>query len=443
MNQGFGVNYTLVFQRIIFRTYQNLLDMTHEMNQLKPLFHRALLMAVVTLGCASYVMAQDTDGITLALKSNLLLSEQLGILGPVAISPYWGLFLASAASFFGLGDNEYLMTHPFLGNWVMMILFGLSAILTSIPNITKYSKALGVASNYLEDNVSMIIVVLAIALPILHQAVGAPVPSHGEMGVLDMSLYSILMIAFSTFYMFIVTTVRLFFEVTAFVTPIPFIDTIVEVAKKVASFVLMGVYFVSPEIAMGISVVILLIAFLIFRRANTTMNYFKQIYIAPIISWLFRRKRDLVDKGIVQRVRGMDNGINATIPVWTVASYGKIGKRKKAWLIEEQEGDLFLYRLKSFGRMTKNPIERDVFPNGISINKEFNYFTILGDDTKNGERLNLRVNREYFPYMYDIAEICGMTSDSSANLQESKGSWWSKIKRYFSSEKVAVDTEIA
>lgn len=418
--------------------------MTHSWKHFKPAFIKALTLAIVSIGCFSILAAQDTDGITLALKSNLLLSEQLGILGPVAISPYWGLFLASAASLFGIGDSEFLMTHPFMGNWLVFILFGLSAILTSIPNVTKYSKALGVASNYLEDHVSMVIVILAIALPFVHQAIGTPPSPQGEFGIIDMSLYSLLMIAFSTFYMFVVTTVRLFFEVTAFVTPIPLVDTGVEILKKISSLGMMIIYFVSPEIAMALSLVLLIIAFFLFRKANTTMKYFKQIYIAPMFSWVIRRKRALIDKGIVQKVKGVQNNINATIPVWPVNDYGSIHKKKKAWLVEEQEGDLYLYQFKSFGRTNKQIIDKDSLKNGVNIKQDFNFMSILGEDKNDSNDLNIRISREYFSHKEDIVRICelvGMKADVEAEKEISE-SWWKKIKKYFSSKQVAEDTEV-
>ena len=416
--------------------------MTHSLHHLKPQFYKAFAFALLTLGCFSILMAQDGDGLTSALKTNLLLSEQLGMLGPIAISPYWGLFLASAASLFGGVDNEFLVTHPFMGNWIVFLLFGLSAVLTSIPNVTKYSKALGVASNYLEDHVSIVIVVLVITLPILHNAVGTPAP-HGEFGIIDMSLYSLFMMAFSAFYMFVVTTVRLFFELIAFITPIPLIDSIVEIAKKVSSLVLMGVYFISPEIAMGISLFLLFIAFFLFKKANTTINYFKQIYIAPILSWIIRRKRDLVDTGIVNRIKGLDKGINATIPVWPVHDYGSIKKQKKTWLIEEAEGDLYLYQLHSFRRFSQQNIDKTTLEAGVNIRQDFNYLTLSGKDKHGGNDLELRINREYFIHKKEMIRLCELTGGTNDNISlETNESWWKKIKKYFSSKQVATDTEI-
>ncbi|MGK0389078.1 MAG: hypothetical protein ACI94Y_001814 [Maribacter sp.] len=417
--------------------------MTHSWHHLKPQFYKAFAFALLTLGCFSILIAQNGDGLTSALKTNLLLSEQLGMLGPVAISPYWGLFLASAASLFGGVDNEFLVTHPFMGNWIVFLLFGLSAMLTSVPNVTKYSKALGVASSYLEDHVSIVIVVLVITLPILHNTVGSPAPTNGEFGIIDMSLYSLVMMAFSAFYMFVVTTVRLFFELIAFVTPIPLIDSIVEIAKKVSSLILMGVYFISPEIALGISLLLLLIAFFLFKKANTTMNYFKQIYITPILSWIIRRKRGLVDTGIVNRIKGLDKGINATIPVWPIHDYGRIKKQKKTWLIEEEEGDLYLYQLHLFRRFSQQSIDKDTLEGGVNIRQYFNYLTLSGKDKHDGNDLELRINREYFIHKKEIIRICELTGGTNDNIAlETDESWWKKIKKYFSSKQVAVDTEI-
>lgn len=416
--------------------------MTHSWNHMKPLFYRAFALIILIASCFTLIIAQqETGGITLALKSNLLLSEQLGMLGPVAISPYWGLFLASAASLFEVGGNEYLMTHPMLGNWLVFILFGLCAICTSIPNITKYSKALGVATSYLEDHVSMIIVILAVVLPIAHQTMGGT-PTHGEFGIIDTSLYTLAMIAFSAVYMFIVTTVRLFFEVTAFITPIPFIDTVVEIMKKVSSLILMGIYFVSPEIALGISILILIVAFFIFRKANTTMNYFRQIYIAPIVSWIFRRKKALLDNGIVQRIQG--NGINATIPVWPLEHYGKISKKKKTWLVEKEDGDLYLYQFKSFRRVDVQAIEKSSFAEGIRMKQDFNYLSISGNDSEKDQALKIRISREYFPHKNDLVRICKLVGEvEDEHPKEAQGKWWQNIKKYFSSKHLSIDTEIS
>jgi hypothetical protein len=382
-------------------------------------------------------MAQDDGGdLGLLLKQNLLITEQLGLLGPLAISPYWGLCIASLASLLGTGDNAFLLAHPFLGNWVVFAVFVLFAVLTSIPNISKFSKALGVAANYLEDNTSIVVVVLAMFLPSLHTAMGGEAPT--EFGFFDFSLYSFIIGGFSFFYMFIVTTVRLFFEVMAFITPVPFIDTIVEISKKVSSLVLMGVYFVSPEVAMIISLVLLLVAFFLYRRASSSTKYFKQFYIAPILSWFIGRKRTLRDEGIVRRIRGKDKEIDFAVPVWTVAKWGKILKRQRAWLVEEEKGELALYQLRFLRPPVGERILKNSFPNGIHIKREFNYLSICDPN----ELLHLRVSREYFRHEDELARIGGFIDANPPVTDDSNEGWWMKIKTYFSSKQVAADGEI-
>ncbi|MGB1216860.1 MAG: hypothetical protein ACPG5P_03245, partial [Saprospiraceae bacterium] len=304
------------------------------LQHLKPLLNRAVAFGVILLGCVTLMVAQENGGdLTPILKKNLLLSgylaEQLGMLGPVAISPYWGLCLASGASLFGLTENEFLMTHPFLGNWFVFLIFMLFAVLTSIPNISKFSKILGVVVNYLEDHTAIIVVGLAMFLPSLHQWV---TPSEvGEFSVLGFSFYSLFILAFSSLYMFIVTTVRLFFELIAFVTPIPFVDTVTEILKKIVTAIMMGVYFVSPETAMIISLIVLIIAFFLFRRAKRSTNYFKQFYIAPITSWIFRKNYELIDDGIAKKLK--TNTAEVIVPVWVMSGTGKMKKKGKAWLV--------------------------------------------------------------------------------------------------------------
>lgn len=401
----------------------------------RPQLQKALLFGVLTCCGFGLLMAQDGGDVGMLLKQNLFLTEQLGLLGPLAVSPYWGLCLASLASLLGYGGNEFLLTHPFLGNWVVFVLFLLFAILTSIPNITKFSKALGVAANYLEDNTSIVVVVLAMLLPGLHTAVAGGGPA--EFGFLDsFSFYSLLMAAFSSLYMFIVTTVRLFFEVTAFITPVPFIDTVVEIAKKLTSLVMMGIYFVSPEVAMIISLVLLLVAFLLYRRASSTMNYFKQFYIAPLLSWCIRRKRGLLDESIARRIKGKD--VDFAVPVWTVAKWGKIRKRRRAWLVEEGEGAIALYQLRFLRAPVSEPIYHDGFPEGIHIRRDFNFLTIADKH----ETLHLRVSREYFRHEDELARIGGFIDANPPASDDSGMGWWAKVKLYFSPKQVAADGEI-
>ncbi len=406
----------------------------HQKN-LNPLLLKVILSGLFSIFCLTLLMAQgETSDVAMALKANLMLSEQLGMLGPVAISPYWGLFLASASSVFGIGDNEYLMTHPMLGNWVVFVLFLVVAVLTSIPNITKYSKALGVAANYLEDNTAIVIVVLTIFLPTLHGMVAEPIPPNGEFGLLGTSFYSLLLMAFSAIYMFIVTTVRLFFEIMAFVTPIPFVDTITEILKKIASLVMMGVYFVSPEIALGISLLLLIVAIFFFSKATTSINYFKQFYMKPIWGWVTGKRPTVLDEGIAKRINKPD--IEYAIPVWPLEPFGKIKKKKKAWLVKETEGRIYLYQMKKLA----GSIQEDI--NGKpTLKKDFNYFEITAE--KENPILKIRMSRDFFNYKDEIVSVFDFEDeDGLDNARDGNGSWWSKIKTYFHSTQLAEDSEI-
>ncbi len=406
----------------------------HSFEHLKPLLNRAIAFGVILLGCVTLMVAQETGGdLTPILKKNLLLSgylaEQLGMLGPVAISPYWGLCLASGASLFGLAENEFLLTHPFLGNWFVFVVFILFAVLTSIPNISKFSKALGVAANYLEDNTAIIIVGLTMFLPSLHQWVA---PSEvGEFGVLGFSFYSLFILAFSSLYMFIVTTVRLFFELIAFVTPIPFVDTVTEILKKITSAVMMGIYFVSPEVAMGISILVLIIAFFLFRRANRSTQYFKQFYIAPITSWIFGKDFELVDDGIAKKVK--TETAEVIVPVWTMTQFGKIKKKGRAWLVKDGH-EVFLFRNKAFGRSQIEYLD-DI--ENIRIRQDFNYLTVYTNEAKSKQ---FRISRSFFIHKDAIADSCGFMTEFKEAKE--KGNWWQKIKDFFSFKQVSLDGEV-
>ncbi len=409
--------------------------MEQQWNQIKPQFYKAFCLGLLTLGCFSVLMAQSgTTDVAIALKTNLLLSEQLGMLGPVAISPYWGLFLASASSMLGLGNNEYLMTHPLLGNWIVFGLFLLIAIITSIPNITKYSKALGVAVNYLEDNTAIVVVVLTLFLQMVGTAIGETSP-HGEFGFFGTSIYTVMLMAFSAFYMFVVTTVRLFFEIMAFVTPIPFVDTVTEILKKISSLVMMGVYFVSPEIALGISLILLVIAFFFFKKASTSLKYFKDFYISPILGWIMGKRRTVLDQGIAKKIK--NKNIQYAIPVWPLESYGSIQKKKKTWLIKEEDGPAQLYQMKAITGSNIQEIEGEV-----NLKKEFNFLTIYADTTY---PLKLRMSREFFNYKDEIVAAFDFNDENELIADQDKEpmAWMKKIKKYFSSKQVATDTEIS
>jgi hypothetical protein len=203
-----------------------------------------------------------------ALVQTLPLTEVLGSLAPIALSPFFALTCLSGASLLAeagilpssITNNFIMGTNSPLNNSMVFIgLLGLT-VLTAAPKLTKVSKPLAQAVDQLEAYSG---IVAALAVQFLYQLGSdtggtADVVVSYHAGFIETSyatLVSLAIMAFSAMNIFVINSVKFFFEVMILISPIPAVDAIFEAANKAFSGFLLLVYLINPWLAAAINLV--------------------------------------------------------------------------------------------------------------------------------------------------------------------------------------------
>jgi hypothetical protein len=241
------------------------------------------------------------------LVQTLGVTEMLGPLAPVALSPFFSLAVLSGASLAGpylaesnipvldsIGKNALLGSNSPLNNgFVFSGLLGLT-VLTSLPKLTKLTKPLAQAVDQIEAHAGIISVVAVQALSQIRLGETEPeqVTLLVQAGIFSFSV-STLIAVFSAINIFVINTVKFLFEMLIWISPIPAVDAFFEAANKAFATFLLGVYLVSPWLATGINLIIFAISLMIFAWAHRRVVYMRSICGDPVLGWIgekvFRR----------------------------------------------------------------------------------------------------------------------------------------------------------
>ena len=225
-----------------------------------------------------------------ALALRVSSTEWLGALGPVALSPFFGLTCLSGIAILGeerLPEDHYLrrasspLRHP-----LVFLSFLVLTILTSIPKFSKVSKPFAQAVDQLETY-SAIIILLVIRF-MGNVEMGPPgeaeVAVVYQAGIFEFSAETLLMLA-TVINIVAINTVKFFFEVMIWITPVPFIDAIFEASNKALCAALAAVYAFSPTIATIINLLLLAACLLAFRWVKRREVYYRTVLFDFVRHW--------------------------------------------------------------------------------------------------------------------------------------------------------------
>lgn len=236
---------------------------------------------------ASDVVAAQQFGETLGV------AEWLGPLAPVALSPFFGITCLSGMSLYGQGwissDNAFLgESSPLHNPAVFWIFLGLT-LLTSIPRFTKVSKPFAQAVDHAEAW-SGIITMVVLRFLMMSAAPDAQQAEVVQLGVLSFTANSLLVIA-TAINIFVINAVKFFFEMLIWITPIPAIDAVFEVANKTTCGVLMAIYGYSPTIATGINLAMFVVAAILFRWMYRREIFFRSMLLDALFAFVLPPKQ--------------------------------------------------------------------------------------------------------------------------------------------------------
>lgn len=228
----------------------------------------------------------------MAISDKVKATEWLGALGPVAVSPFFGLTCLSAIAILGedrLPPDHYLRraSTP-LRNPLVLLTFLLLTILTSIPKFSKVSKPFAQAVDQLETYSAIVILLVIrvlggielsggeepqIAMAVVHKA-----------GVIEFSVEALLMIA-TVANIVVINSVKFFFEIMIWITPIPLIDAMFEASSKAVCVGLAALYAYSPAIATIVNLSMLACCLVVFAWVKRREIYYRTILFDFARSW--------------------------------------------------------------------------------------------------------------------------------------------------------------
>ena len=227
--------------------------------------------------------AAKIDTITSSIKA----SEWLGPLAPIAISPFFGITILAGISQFGGSwvENSFISNNPVLSNPAVFWVFLCLTIMTSLPRFTKVSKPAAQAIDQLEAYAGIITIVLIRLVTSMSDGsmggVGANTAMVVEMGVFTMGADVLLSLA-AIVNIFVINTVKFFFEVMVWLIPFPMVDAALEVTNKALCAGLMAVYAWSPTVATIINLVIFIGCLFAFGWINRRVQYMRSVLCDPI-----------------------------------------------------------------------------------------------------------------------------------------------------------------
>ena len=216
------------------------------------------------------------------------LTELLGPLTPLALSPFFGVTCLSAISLWG---PEWANSSPMLGangalrSETIFVTFLILTIISSVPRFTKVSKPFAQAVDRLEAY-AVIIILLVVKITAAVETPGDEPVAMLKMGILSMSFDTFLAIAMIT-NILIINSVKFFFEFLAWLTPIPFLDALFELCNKTLCLGLMAIYAFSPTLATIINLAFFVVALIMFRWIYRRTLFYRSMVLDPVLARLW------------------------------------------------------------------------------------------------------------------------------------------------------------
>lgn len=291
------------------------------------------------------------------------IAEALAPLASLSISPYFGFFTASGISI--LAQNDIINAPPFLknnriiGNYYALTIFFLLTVLTTFSSFFSTIKIAGVIISYLEDKSSLLIASLLYVIPFIigstdiAETVQSAQPLHA--GFTDMNPW--LLFAAGVVNLYIIQTTRFALDVLTFITPVPLLDKVFEIAKMAFSAFMVLLYILNPWIPFVILICMFIFCALIYKIIRVRNVYFINMYIKPfLLMKIFNRQYPLKDVSQTMLLSKFDH-VSMCVPAFPKFKIGSIKKLHKCWLIGDGEE---LYLCKK--RFLREPLIEQIYP---------------------------------------------------------------------------------
>ena len=360
------------------------------------------------------------------ITKNSILVEQFAQLAPMGINPYLTVFLTSVCSKAGF-HNDYVATNPFFGSWIVLGIFGLLFLFTaSVGTLFKTNKAtatIGLVDTYLSNKAALIVNAIIILAPTFI----SNEPSHNEIvyqaGFLSISFKTLLILGISLYFLIIVMAFKFFIDILIFLSPIPFIDAVLEIAKILVAALFIFISIISPVTSVIIAFMMFFVSLFFYRRSIKLISKTKYLMVYPLLN-LFRSKETK-----------LTDGENLSILILTNT---KIGKLKKGIIVRLQETEDGIMLIKK--RFILSDIIQKIELSDFHFNQ--NHLDIIM--TNEDESKSIVLNRTYHKYLDELSEKYNIEIRNKKKLNlKVKMSFFKKFKSFFSKSDIAELKSIA
>ena len=212
-------------------------------------------------------------------------TEWMGPLAPVALSPFFGVTCLSGLALWGPSwatDNPMLGTTGALRSEVIFTIFLLLTILTSVPRFTKVSKPFAQAVDRIEAYAVIVILLVIKGSAMMESPPDEPI-AMVQLGVVSFTVDALLAIAMIV-NVLVINSVKFFFEFLVWLTPVPFLDAVFEVCNKTLCAMLMAIYAFSPTLATLINLAFFLVAAILFRWVSRRVRFYRTMLLDPVLA---------------------------------------------------------------------------------------------------------------------------------------------------------------
>lgn len=298
------------------------------------------------------------------------ITEALGPLAPVAMSPFFGLTCLSGTSILSdwgvLPENDFLKGNDVLNNWLVFLLFGALTVATSLPRLVSVSKVFAEAMDRVETYAGIV------SYAVILMAAAQNQPDQGQAVVYSAGFISItqsgLLAIAATVNIFVISSVRLFFELLVLISPIPTLDAIFECTNKGVAGIIACIYAFNPWLAFVLNIVIFLICLVIFKWINRRLKYLKATLLEPILLGLIRkvlgRESYNPDWSAKRRYGRHVAGLEMVVKCFPMRKMGKIKTKDRCYLAFGSDGvwliKPYLFKAPLVKRLNPADLSREV-----------------------------------------------------------------------------------
>ena len=283
----------------------------------------------------------------------LNITEVLGPLAPVALSPFFGITCLSATSILSEKDlipaNRLITGNKALNNPAVFVVFLVLTIMTSLPKLTTVTKVFAQSVDQLETYAGIVSYLVIVAL-----ATSATSDTDQQVvyaaGIFTFTKSTLLMAA-CIVNIIVINTVKFFFELLVLISPIPTLDAMFEAANKAVAAALAVIYAFSPWLAFAINLVLFLICLAIFKWAHKRIRYHRSILLGPaamaISKKLFKSSGNPND-GIKDKIGHQIKSGQPIVKVFPDRQIGRIKKLDPCCIVQSDQ-NLLLVKLRLLG----------------------------------------------------------------------------------------------